>query len=85
MNSEISANEPAMAFDGGMLGLKVIQKLILESPKFLSKQGWLIFEIGRGQGQFIIELCQNNGAYDQIESFTDNLGNVRAIAARCNL
>jgi release factor glutamine methyltransferase len=83
MNSEISNNEPAMAFDGGMLGLRVIQRLILESPKFLSKQGWIIFEIGVGQGPFIIRLCQNNGAYDQIESYTDNIGNIRAIALRC--
>jgi release factor glutamine methyltransferase len=84
MNSEISENEPAMAFDGGMLGLKVIQELIHDSPKFLTKNGWLIFEIGLGQGPFIIQLCQNNGAYNQIESYTDILGNIRAIAARCN-
>jgi release factor glutamine methyltransferase len=84
MNSEISDNEPSMAFDGGMMGLKVIQRLIIESPKFLTKQGWIIFEIGIGQGPFIIQLCQNNGSYDQIESFTDTMGNIRVIAARCN-
>ena len=84
MNSEISNNEPAMAFDGGMLGLRVIQRLILESPRFLSKQGWIIFEIGVGQGPFIIQVCKNNGAFDQIETHTDTSGNIRAIAARCN-
>lgn len=83
MNSEISANEPVMAFDGGMLGLKVIQKLIAESPKFLTKNGWVVFEIGVGQGSFIIQLCESNGLYDEIESYKDNLGNIRAIAARC--
>lgn len=84
MNSEIIDNEPAMAFDGGMLGLKVIQKLIHESPKFLTKNGWVIFEIGHGQGPFIIQLCQDSGTYDQIESYTDTLGNIRAIAARAS-
>lgn len=83
MKSEISANEPAMAFDGGMIGLKVIQKLIAESPKFLTKNGWVVFEIGVGQGSFIIQLCESNGLYDEIESYKDNLGNIRAIAARC--
>ena len=82
MNSEISDNEPVMAFDGGMLGLKVIQKLIAESPKFLTKNGWVVFEIGVGQGPFIIQLCESNGSYDRIESYKDNLGNIRAIAAR---
>ncbi len=28
MNPEISSNEPVLAFDGGMLGVKIIQKLI---------------------------------------------------------
>lgn len=82
MNSEISANEPVMAFDGGMLGLKIIQKLIAESPKFLTKNGWVAFEIGVGQGPFIIKLCESNGSYDLIESYRDHLGNIRAIAAR---
>jgi len=82
MNSEISANEPLMAFDGGMLGLKVIQKLINESPKFLSKDGWVIFEVGLGQGQFLIQLCENNKAYSKIEAAEDNSGNIRVIAAQ---
>jgi len=80
MNSEIAANEPAMAFDGGMIGLKIIQKIIKESPKFLSESGWLIFEVGLGQGPFVIEICQKSEAYDLITPVTDNSGNIRVIA-----
>jgi len=47
MDSEIASNEPALAFDGGMLGIKIIQKLISDAPKFLTNEGWLIFEVGR--------------------------------------
>jgi release factor glutamine methyltransferase len=81
MESEISENEPFMAFDGGMVGMKVIQNLIREAPKFLTKGGWLILEVGVGQGSFIIQLCEKSKRYKQIEGVTDVSGNIRAIAA----
>lgn len=81
MNSEIAENEPALAFDGGMIGLKIIQKLIQESPKFLSEIGWLIFEVGMGQGPFVIQLCEKSKLYNQINSISDSSGNIRVIAA----
>jgi release factor glutamine methyltransferase len=81
MTSEISANEPAMAFDGGMLGLNIFQKLIKESPKFLSKGGWLIFEVGVGQGPFVLQICEKSGLYEFATSKTDDSGNLRVIEA----
>lgn len=80
MASEITENEPKLAFDGGMVGLKIIQKLIQESPKFLSENGWLIFEVGHGQGPFVIQLCEKSNYYKQIKSYTDNTENIRVIA-----
>jgi len=84
MNSEIATNEPAMAFDGGMIGLKIIQKLIQESPKFLTHGGWLVFEVGVGQGPFVFQICEKSGLYQQITSISDESGNIRVIAASCN-
>ena len=81
MPSEIADNEPSMAFDGGMIGLKVIQKLIHESPRFLTHTGWLVFEVGVGQGPFVIQICEKSGFYQQIESASDDFGNIRVIAA----
>lgn len=81
MNSEIAENEPSMAFDGGMIGLKVIQGLIKESPKFLKKTGWVVFEVGLGQGPFVIQLCEKSNQYNTVKSVTDNSGNIRVIAA----
>ena len=80
MDSEIASNEPVLAFDGGMLGIKVIQKLISEAPKFLINDGWLIFEVGAGQGNFIAQLCERSHLYQLIESVTDDSGNVRVIS-----
>ncbi len=80
MVSEIADNEPTMAFDGGMIGLKVIQRIIKESPKFLTDGGWLIFEVGVGQGDFVLQICNKSGHYDTITSKTDDSGNIRVIA-----
>jgi release factor glutamine methyltransferase len=81
MDAEISSNEPVLAFDGGMLGIKIIQKLIAEAPKFLRSEGWLVFEVGSGQGEFIIKLCEKTLAYNKIESVSDQAGNIRVIVA----
>jgi release factor glutamine methyltransferase len=81
MDTEISYNEPVLAFDGGMLGIKIIQKLISEAPKFLKSGGWLVFEVGAGQGDFIIRLCEKSQAYRDIQSVSDHAGNIRVIAA----
>lgn len=82
MNPEILGKEPALAFDGGMFGTKIIQKLIQEAPNFLVKGGWLVFEIGAGQGEFILQLCQRSNLYDYIEPVFDNNGLIRVISAR---
>lgn len=82
MNAEISAHEPALAFDGGMFGTKIIQKLIIEAPKFLIKDGWLLFEVGLGQGEFILRLCEETNHYSHIESLPDKTGNIRVIFAQ---
>jgi release factor glutamine methyltransferase len=82
MDSEIASNEPVLAFDGGMLGIKIIQKLISEAPKYLTYDGWLIFEVGVGQGNFILQLCERAQKYQQIETVSDDLGNIRVILAQ---
>jgi len=82
MNSEIISNEPVLAFDGGMLGIKIIQKLLSEAPKYLTKEGWLVFEVGAGQGEFIAQLCERSDSYRSIESVSDNAGIPRVIVAQ---
>jgi release factor glutamine methyltransferase len=82
MNWEISGHEPVMAFDGGMFGTKIIQKLLAEAPKFLSPNGWLLFEVGLGQGPFIMDICERTGNYRQIQSINDANNNIRVIMAQ---
>lgn len=82
MNSEISDYEPSMAFDGGIFGTKIIQRLLAEAPKFLAAEGWLLFEVGLGQGEFMIDLCERTGNYDRVQPLRDTNNNIRVIVAR---
>lgn len=82
MEDEIAVHEPALAFDGGMFGFKIIQMLIDKSPVFLVKSGWLTFEVGLGQGEFIMRLCERTNKYKKIEPVPDDQGNIRVIMAQ---
>ncbi len=82
MDMEIAFFEPSLAFDGGMLGLKIIQRLIIEAPKFLTKKGWLVFEVGAGQGQFIVQLCERTKTFSKVESTLDNFNTIRVISVQ---
>ena len=82
MNREISENEPALAFDGGALGFKIIQELIAEAPRFLRAGGWLVFEVGLGQGEFVMQRCYKTQRFTSIMPVKDNKGNIRCIAVQ---
>ncbi len=81
MNAEIADNEPDMAFDGGMLGFKIIQRLIRETPQLLSPGGWLVFEVGVGQGPMVLNLLLKSGFYSKVDSVADDQGNIRVVMA----
>jgi release factor glutamine methyltransferase len=80
MDPEISNNEPELAFNGGMLGTTVIQKLVKEAPAFLTEKAAVIFEVGLGQGKFLAEMIARSGAYKRIETITDKNSNIRVIS-----
>lgn len=82
MPEEISGHEPHMAFDGGPFGIKIIQRLIKDAPRLLKPGGWLLFEVGLGQGEPMKHRLERNDAFDQVETFADYQGDVRALAAR---
>ncbi|HET7115499.1 MAG TPA: peptide chain release factor N(5)-glutamine methyltransferase [Hanamia sp.] len=82
MNTEISDHEPVLAFDGGMFGTKIIQRLIIEASGFLTPAGWLIFEVGVGQGEFLMRLCGESEHYRNVDSVSDAHSHIRVIAAQ---
>ncbi len=82
MAEEIAAHEPALAFDGGPLGVRILQRLVREAPDWLRAGGWLVFEIGAGQGKAVADRLRADGRYDRIEPLADHAGEIRVLTAR---
>lgn len=82
MAPEITEFEPHLAFDGGPFGIQVLARLIKNAPRFLKAGSWLCFEIGTGQGEGIARMVKKIPDYSMVQTFTDNEGRIRALAAR---
>ncbi|MBI5180227.1 MAG: peptide chain release factor N(5)-glutamine methyltransferase [Nitrospirae bacterium] len=82
MPEEISKYEPQLAFDGGVFGVKILQRFISEAPRFLRKGGWLAFEVGLGQGSAIMSRLSKDKNFTNLQSVKDEAGEIRALLAR---
>ena len=81
MPDEIHRFEPRIAFDGGPLGVTVVQRLIRDAPRFLRDGGWLAFEVGAGQGPGVAKRIAAGGAFRQQRQLADHSGEVRVLLA----
>ena len=81
MAEEISEHEPAMAFDGGVFGISILQKLIKQAPLLVKPGGFLVFELGLGQGPALLKKIERDPNYRQVEGASDEQGQVRTIIA----
>lgn len=82
MARERSDHEPQMAFDGGPLGIAIIERTIRDAVAFLKDRAWLCMEVGAGQGPFVEKRILKSGLYDQVETACDTQGAIRAIRCR---
>ncbi len=84
MADEIAGHEPQMAFDGGIFGVNLMRRLISETPDFLTSGGYLVFEVGLGQGPPLQKQMSKMPEYSTVETVQDVEGNARVIVARAN-
>jgi release factor glutamine methyltransferase len=82
MHAEISEHEPRLAFDGGRFGLDVLLRTIKEAPRFMVPGAWLCIEVGRGQGDFVLDRMRRAGAYVECDGVADATGTTRVVTAR---
>jgi release factor glutamine methyltransferase len=82
MAQEISQFEPALAFDGGPFGVRILNRLIQEAPKFIRDGGWLAFEVGAGQGPSVMRRLASTEKFRAIEPLENESGEVRAFLAQ---
>lgn len=82
MATEIAHHEPEEAFDAGPFGLSIFNQLISIAPEYLQKNGYLIFECGLGQGEFLINRITKNKQYRDVTPICDENGNIRVVKAK---
>lgn len=73
--------EPASALFAGPDGLDAIRAIVDDAPDRLRENGWLVLEIGSGQGASVAALLAEAG-YDDVEIRPDAAGLDRVAAAR---
>jgi release factor glutamine methyltransferase len=56
LQREVRDHEPLVALSPGDDGLKVIKRLLLDSPQFIRAKGYLLMEIGFDQGETVQHL-----------------------------
>ncbi len=82
MPKEIADFEPSLAFDGGPMGIAIIERIINEAQPLLKPGGFLCLEVGAGQGPFIEKRLKKSGLYTEVITACDEQNVVRALAAR---
>lgn len=82
MHAEVREHEPRLAFDGGPFGVRVLLRLLKDAPRLLKPGGWLLFEVGLGQGEPMHKRLAGLPVFAEVESIQDANGNIRVLAAR---
>lgn len=81
MPAEIVQHEPSLAFDGGPFGIRILQRLMKDAPRFLRPGGWLGLEVGLGQGPAVQQWLARTGQFGAPQAVLDDHGQVRSLLA----
>jgi len=76
---EVRDYEPIIALDGGEDGLEFYRRLISQAPFYLRKGGWLLLEVGQGQGEKVAEQIEKNGTFLKPQILPDLSGIERVV------
>ena len=82
LTDEIGGFEPRLAFDGGPLGIAILNRVVREAPLYLRPGGWLAVEVGLGQAAAMVKRMQNTGTYRSVKALTNHVGEPRAVLAQ---
>jgi len=79
LTREVKDHEPRLALDGGEDGLDFYRQMSRQIPSYLREGGWLLVEIGQGQGTEISALLEQSGCFRVPELVRDLSGIERVI------
>jgi release factor glutamine methyltransferase len=77
---EVRAHEPRLALAAGEDGLAVLRALVAAAPRVLTPGGWLVMEMGAGQGSALRAAVEATGRWPRIEVVRDHAGIERVLA-----
>ncbi len=83
LQAEVRDFEPIIALTDSDDGLSIIEKIIVESPKFLNKEGFLLLEIGFGQADKVREIFEPE-IWRVVEILPDLQGIPRMVKAQAS-
>ena len=69
LDKEVKNYDPILALDGGKSGLEFYEKIILQAPLYLSKNGRIFFEVGKGQANEVSKLLEKD--FEDIQIIKD--------------
>jgi len=72
-------HEPRMALDGGEDGLDFHRRIISQAPAFLQAGGWLLLEMGQGQGASVSALIEEQVDFLRPQILSDLSGIERVV------
>ena len=75
--------EPASALRGGPDGLRVVEPLIRQAPRWLKPGGWLLVEIGFDQRDSVLEIASTTPGLSECDVLRDDEGHWRVLRSRC--
>jgi release factor glutamine methyltransferase len=79
---EVKDFEPIVALDGGEDGLDFYRKILSAAPSYLKEGGWLLMEVGQGQGEKVSERIMREGQFHWPELVQDFSGIGRVVKAQ---
>lgn len=82
LTREIRDHEPWIALKAGKDGLDFYRRIISRAPQYLKRGGWLLLELGEGQGERVTELFESTGEFKNPIIVKDLSGIERVIKAQ---
>lgn len=82
LQPEITGFEPVNALDGGKDGLDYFRKIVDSINGFLKPGGYLLFEIGFGQADKVVEIINAKGIFEDIKVEKDHSEIDRIVMAK---
>jgi release factor glutamine methyltransferase len=79
---EVKDYEPIIALYGGEDGLDFYRSITSQAPFYLRKGGWLLLEVGQGQGPKVSEEIEGREDFLKIECIQDLSGIERVVKAQ---